>query len=356
MKVAIIGTCGVPANYGGFETLVENLLIYKKNQDIDYIVYCSSSSYKHKMKEYKGAKLKYIPFRANGWQALIYDSISLLRAYFSSDVILSLGGNDFILPVLRMFKKKKVINNFDGLDIERDKWGRVARLVMTFTTKITAKYVDICISDNEEIRTFIKEEYGRDSALIEYGGDNAESIKDDDKLFKKYGLKTKEYYFKVARIEPENNIHIVLEAFKQMPNRELVLVGNWDKNSYGKELKQKYSSIFNIKIYDPIYELPELNLLRSNCKVYIHAHSMGGTNPSLVEAMNSNIPIIAYNVIYNISTTENKAFYFEDSNSLIDVISSVDDNQLIECTNNMKEIAERRYLWSIICEKYESIY
>lgn len=361
MKVAIIGTVGVPACYGGYETLVENLLDYKQNPNLEYQVYCSAKTYKKRPKEYKGAKLKYIPFNANGPQSPIYDTISLIHAYFTCDQILSLGTvGSFILPFMKLFSKKKVIFNLDGLDNEREKFSSFNQRIIGLARKIAAKYGDVCISDNQGIKDYAMNVYKKDSVLIEYGGDQAFTVKDDRKLKEKYGLIPKGYSFKVARIEPENNIRTILQAYSEMPDEQLVIVGNWMKSDFGRTMKDQYSKFKNIKILDPVYEPKEINLLRSNCKLYIHGHSAGGTNPSLVEAMNLGLPIIANGVVYNRETTENKAIYFEnhDKDSLKESIIDTATNPILlqELSDIMAEIGKRRYIWKRICALYEKLF
>lgn len=357
MKVAIIGTVGVPACYGGYETLVENLLTYKSCDDIEYQVYCSSKAYKTKLPTYKGAKLVYLPLNANGNQAPLYDILSLLHAYATCDRILSLGcSSGLMLPVTKLFSKKKVVVNLDGLDDKREKFSTFKGRILGAWRRLAAKYAHLCISDNQGIVDYAKRVYHRDTVLIEYGGDNAKAVHDDARLMEKYGLAPGEYIFKVARIEPENNIELILKAFSGMPDQKLVVVGNWNKSEFGRRLRQEYGDCRNIIISDPIYEPQELNLLRSNCKLYIHGHSVGGTNPSLVEAMNLGLPIIAYDVVYNRETTENKATYFSDVASLQTAVKSLtsNDDKRRLLSDTMKEIAERRYTWKRIVQCYES--
>jgi glycosyltransferase involved in cell wall biosynthesis len=156
----------------------------------------------------------------------------------------------------------------------------------------------------------------------------------------------------VCRIEPENNVHLILEAFSKIPHRKLVFVGNWNNSEYGKELKEKYRSYANLLIFDPIYHQRTLDLLRSNCSIYIHGHSAGGTNPSLVEAMYLKLPVIAFNVSYNVATTNNMALYFKRAEDLEQLLSQVTTAQLEEVKNNMKRIADERYTWKIVANKY----
>lgn len=358
-RIAIIGTVGVPACYGGYETLVENLLTYKQRTDIEYQVYCSSVVYKKKQKQYKGAKLIYIPFKANGMQSVIYDSLSLIHAYFTCDQILSLGTvGCFILPIFKLFPSKKFVVNLDGLDDNREKFNSFSQRMIGAARKIAAKFASVRVSDNQGIKDYVTKVYKRDSVLIEYGGDNAKKIFNDEKLLDKYNLIKGEYCFKVARIEPENNIEIILKAFSQMPNELLVLVGNWNRSEFGRTMRSEYSEFNNIRMLDPIYEPEEINLLRTNCKLYIHGHSAGGTNPSLVEAMNLGLCVIAYDVVYNKETTEYKTMYFKDVNTLKNIVNklSADKNAIKTISTSMEEIALRRYLWHIICEKYENLF
>lgn len=350
-KIAIVGIVGVPANYGGYETMVDNLLDYTP-EDVVYIVYCSKKAYKDRPKEYKGAKLIYLPFKANGPQALIYDAFATIHAWFKADTILALGSDStFLYPLLRMFRKRKIIHNYDGFETNRDKFSFMVKWLISCIQRMAAKYSDYHIADNDAIEPLLKERFGVNPIVIAYGGDGAFLMKDDEHLIEKYGLKPQRYYFNVARIEPENNIHVILEAFAGMPDRTLVLVGNWHKNQYGEGLLEQYRGCANIKMLDPIYEPKEINLLRSNCKLYIHPHSVGGTNPSLVEAMYLGQNIVTFDVVYNRSTTEEKAAYFKDAAELTDLV-----NKGVENGVAMKEIAERRYTWKQISDQYAVLF
>lgn len=354
-NVAIVGIVGVPANYGGYETMVDNMLDYTP-ENVEYTVYCSKTAYKERPKTYKGAKLKYFPFNANGMQALIYDALCTIHAWFFCDIILSLGGDGtYLYSFLRLFRKRRIIHNYDGFETNRDKWNPFVKWVITGIQNKAAKYSDFHIADNDAIVPLLKDRFGVNPVTIEYGGDGAFTVKDDQSLKEKYGLEPLDYYFNVARIEPENNIHVMLEAFKGMSDKQLVLVGNWHKNGYGEELLKHYSDCKNIKMMDPIYDKKEINLLRSNCKLYLHPHSVGGTNPSLVEAMYLGLPIVAYDVVYNRATTEDKALYFKDSDSLIEIIEN-GEPQFAQIANVMKEIADRRYRWEVISIKYANLY
>jgi len=169
-------------------------------------------------------------------------------------------------------------------------------------------------------------------------------------------LPDKQYAISVCRIETENNIHIILEAFFHQNEIPLVIVGNWKNSDYGLRLWGKYGICDHVFLFDPIYEAEKINRLRSNALVYIHGHSAGGTNPSLVEAMFLGLPVFAFDCIYNRLTTENKAIYWDSVESLGNIIDSTHICHFEDLGNDMKQIADRRYRWKVINKKYEDLY
>ncbi len=359
MKVAIIGTVGVPANYGGFETLVEQLVRHNKSEDLQYAVYCSRKSYNDERWVYHGAKTEYVGLNANGIQSIPYDILSLIKAARKSDVVLILGVSGCaFLPVFRLFSKKRLVINIDGLEHRRDKWNKWARRFLKYSEQQAVKYGDVIVTDNKGITDYVKKEYGCDSELIAYGGDHVlQDISESEisAVLSKYGLSADNYSLAICRIEPENHVHTILEAFSQIPDKNILFIGNWDKSAYGKEMRERYSAFPNIKIQSAVYDLRELNVLRSNCKFYLHGHSAGGTNPSLVEAMFFAKPIIAFDCIYNRESTENEADYFHSSDELINVIKD-SSRKFDNNAASMQEIADRRYRWATIARQYENLY
>lgn len=353
-RVAVIGSQGVPANYGGFESLVENLLGENCPQNVEYTVFCSAKDMPDRRPEHKGAALRYIPLHANGAQSIPYDMISMLRALRSFDVLLILGVSGcLMLPLVRALTKARIIVNIDGLEHRRAKWGNTARRVLLSSEAMAVRYADIVVADNKGIQDYVTETYGKPSELIAYGGDHASrSLAPgfEYRTLEQYGVRKGEYAITVCRIEPENNSHVILEAFAQS-GRPLVFIGNWHHSDYARELRQKYESLPNIHIVDAIYDLDILYALRSNAGIYIHGHSAGGTNPSLVEAMFFGIPIIAYDVVYNRETTENRAAYFRNAGEL-----SAHLEGALPDGAAMVEIALRRYTWKHISEQYCALY
>ena len=342
--IAIIGIVGVPACYGGFETLVENLLDEKG----DYLVYCSSSTYKEKLVSYKGAKLKYVPINANGVSSIIYDGFSMLHAVFSgSKVLLVLGVSGcLLLPFLRLFTRKKIVTNIDGLDWRREKWGRAARIFLKLSERSAVRFSDVVVADNQGIADYVYSEYGVRPEVIAYGGDHV--------LTRAITGVSKGYSFGVCRIEPENNVHVILQAFSEN-DFPLKFIGNWDASEYGITLKKKYSNFPNIEIIDPVYDLDELFKYRDECSIYVHGHSAGGTNPSLVEAMFFGKQILAFDCVYNRATMHNEGLYFTSVESLVNGLKQSTNTERDISGAKMREIAHRCYSWGSIRKAYADL-
>ncbi len=353
-RLAIIGTVGVPAKYGGFETLAHQLVLQLRNR-FQLTVYASKQSYseEERTSEWEGAKVVYLPLKANGLQSIFYDMLSMLHALLFADVMLVLGVSGcLLLPFVKLFPWVKVIVNVDGLEWRRAKWNGLAKKFLIISEKIAVRFADEIITDNAAIQKYVLDNYGISSRLIEYGADHAQPVHVTDKYVKKYPFLKGKYAFKVCRIEPENNIHVVLEAFAKYDKLPLVIVGNWNHSEYGKSLRKSFRRYEHIKLLDPIFEPEELNTLRSNCTLYVHGHSAGGTNPSLVEAMYLARPILAFDVVYNRITTQHKALYFNDSSDISRVLDELDSYNLQELAGTMKRIADRMYLWSRIASLY----
>lgn len=357
IKIAIIGTVGVPAKYGGFETLAEHL-VDNLNQDYDITVYCSGKKYpkEQRLSAYKNVTLKYIPLNANGIQSIPYDSLSILHSLMYADVLLVLGvAGAWMLPFVKWFTKKKVVISIDGIEWKRDKWNRIAKWYLFWAEKMAVKYSHIDIADNEAIQDYTAMRYGTLSRIIEYGADHTLKVSPTDADIKEFPFLSAKYAFKVCRIEPENNVHEVIEAFMDLPDYTLVIVGNWNNSEYGTVFREKAKGFNNILLLDPIYDQRKLDVIRGNAHVYIHGHSAGGTNPSLVEAMYLGLPIFAFNVSYNRKTTEGKAKFFNNQFDLINLINDTSEEELNEIANNMDTIAKRRYVWKIIALKYKAL-
>lgn len=358
-KVAIIGTQGVPARYGGFESLAEHLIGRNASADIDYTVFCSSKDLHKHPARYKNARLRYVGLHANGKQSIPYDIISMLRCLWRGyDVLLILGVSGcYFLPILRLLFWGKIIVNIDGLEHRRAKWSRLARFVLRTSEAVAVRFANVIIADNKGISDYVEETYGRRAEMVAYGGDHVFRTVSDDfssATLGTYGLTHGSYAMGVCRIVPENNCHVVLEAFART-GQTLVFVGNWQSSDYGRTLREQYSGYANIRMLDAIYDLDVLYVLRSNAGLYVHGHSAGGTNPSLVEAMFFGIPILAFDVVYNRETTDGKAWYFGGTESLVAELGRAADERAAMGAQ-MLSLARERYTWHSIVKQYEALY
>lgn len=359
--LSIVGTVGIPSNFGGFETLAEQL---SKNLSRHWsiLVFCSNKRYLNReigQDSLYGVDLNYVDWDANGWQSMPYDCVSIWRAASRSNTILILGVSGApLIPIVRLlWPKVRIVTNIDGIEWKRTKWNLVIRILLLFFEAIAVRFSHVVIVDNQGIQEHVTKTYGRATSLVAYGGDQAlldrENINSSISSETLYDSGT--YYFAVCRIEPENHIEEILEAFNQTHQARLILVGNWDTSSYSKKLRIRYSGIANIQLKDPIYDQQRLRKLRASARAYIHGHSAGGTNPSLVEAMHSGLPIFAFDVNFNRYTTYNQALYWSDVAGLSFLLSKVNEHTLIRIGRQMVKIASDQYTWSSISEQYSGI-
>lgn len=351
MKIALIGTVGVPGRYGGFETLADNLVRYHDRVECpgQLTVYCSGPSYPEKAPKYLSAKLRYSRFKANGAQSVIYDIVTMIRAVFEGhNVLLVLGVSGAVLfPIIRLVSRTKIITNVDGIEWRRDKWKGLARWFLRFSEKTAVRFSHRVIADNQGIADWINESYGVKAEVIAYGGDNAveqpPSVADSDLPI----ALPADYALALCRIEPENNIEMILEAFASA-GKPLAFVGNWANSDYGRDVRTRFESYDNIFLIDPIYDAGPLYQVRAGAASYIHGHSAGGTNPSLVEMMHFGIPVVAFDCVFNRNTTENRARFFSSAADLAELAAVKDETG----GDVMLEIARRRYVWDTISREY----
>ncbi len=352
-NISIVGTAGVPARYGGFESLVDNLLDHTP-PSVRYTVFCSAKGSGRRLDSYKGARLEYVNLSANGATSIPYDIISLWRSR-TADIILILGVSGCLfLPIFRLVYRGRIIANIDGLEWRREKWGVVARLVLRWSERMAVRHSDVVVADNRGVADHVRAAYGKVPAFIAYGGDHAVRVSDDS-LYGTYPFCRSPYFISVCRIEPENNIHLVLEAFAGSPSKTLVLVGNWGKSRYGRALRKRYAPCAHLHLLDPIYEPHTINWLRCNASCYVHGHSAGGTNPSLVEAMSLGLPVLAFDCVYNRTTTGDACLYWSDPHSLAQLLETP-HARLEKIATAMECGARRLYTWERVAAQYHGLY
>lgn len=361
-RVAIVGTVGVPANYGGFETLTENLLRVHAERvaqsaevpALSFVVYCSSRAYDVRRDHYLGAELRYVPIGANGLQSMLYDAVSLFSAAWrGADAVLLLGvSGGLALPLIRIFTRVRIVTNIDGLEWRRGKWNPLAKRLLRLLEWLAVRSSHMLVADNTAIADYVKTTHRVNSRVIAYGGDHA--VAPQAASIDELGLPER-YALSIGRVEPENNPAMIAEAFAEDVDCTLVAVGNWERSEFGRQLRQRYSAHRNIVFLDPIYDLAKLKTLRSNALFYVHGHSAGGTNPSLVEAMHFGIPVMAYDCVFNRGSTEDSALYFDTAQQLRELIREAKPDVLAEVGMAMKSIAERRYTWDVVASQYFSL-
>ncbi len=349
--LAIVGVQGVPASYGGFETTAAALSSILKSR-YDVAVICSSKD--QARVRVPGIKQRYVPLSANGVFSIIYDAVGLLWSR-RADAVLLLGvSGAWCLPIFRAISSAKVVVNIDGKEWARKKWSRFARIVLRILERFAVRYSRVVVSDNAAIRDYVRNEYDRESVLIAYGGDPVDELV----LNSTDALTTiqlpEDYWFALSRIEPENNTEMILNSFLGN-GPTLLYIGNWDQTAYGRKLKRRFANVPTVQMIDPIYDASALLFLRRRARCYVHGHSAGGTNPSLVEAMFAGTPVVAFRCDFNRNTTHDKAVYFSSSSELANIVQSIDMVSLQSNALSMRRVATQNYTWDSIANQYERV-
>lgn len=357
-KVVLIGTNGVPANYGGIETLAE-YLTRDLNEYYDLYCYCSKTPKEKQLESYHNTKLIYVPMKANGWQSIFYDGWTILRSLCKHDVLVVLGCSCPPALFFKIFTKKHIVlNAIGGKETEKIRglklFGKVEVAIKKWMEGIQARYADYVIIDNAANVEIFEKKHHVKALLAEYGGDHAVAETITEEAKKKYPFLNGKYDVTVSRAQEDMNIHMVIDAYKQVPERTVVIVSNWQKSEYGQKLyAENFGKFENIILLNAIYDQKELNTIRSNASLYLHTHSMCGTAPSLVEAMYLNLPIVCFKVPTNIETTEHKSVYFESVPELVEILKGLDETTLNLLKTDLNEIAVRRYNWKRISAIYK---
>lgn len=346
MKIAVVGTVGVPARYGGFETLAEQLAMSIDANRHCLVIYCQGSAYPGEAATpFNGHRRVFLPLRANGPASLVHDALALLHAALiaNADAALILGySGAWFLPIIGLLRPRmRIVTNLDGLEWRRAKFGRFARRVLRLLERFAIRFSNRVIADNDALVGIVQGLYGVTPMMIAYGGDHtmvAPAVID---------LPTKAYALCIARVEPENNAHLILSAFART-GQSLVFVGNWSNSQYGRHLKQQYAGSPDLHLLDSVYDLSILARLRTGATKYVHGHSVGGTNPSLVEALFHHDCILAFDCVFNRATLDGSGTYFIDEDQLADAITDV------SWPIDAQKLGELRheYSWARISNRY----
>jgi len=354
-RCAILGSVGLPPRYGGFETLAAELVRaagWQGKADRLHVWCSAAQAGAQRPAKWMGAHLHYLPWRANGGQSVLYDAQSLFQAArMGLDCALLLGvPGAFALPMVKARAPMRIVVHLDGLEWQRAKWGPLARGLLRKAEALAVRHADDLVADNPVIAERIETEYGRACHEITYGHEHALTAPAADiaalNLPRNYALT-------VARVEPENNLHLILEAFAPLRNLPLVAVGNWAASGYGRRLRARYQGVSNLHLIDPVYDPGQLRTVRDRAVVYLHGHSAGGTNPSLVEMMGLGIPVAAYDCPFNRATTGESAAFFrtvEELRTIAPTLATTARGRGMG--QRLKTIAQTRYRWRDVTATY----
>ncbi len=378
--VFIVGSKGIPANYGGFETFVDNLVTRQVNPKIKYHVSCMTFDKSVKQYDYNGAECQeiYVP-NIGGSKAILYDLRSLDWALDTIKERNLTDGIVYILacrigPFLHKYIKKfhnhgfKVWVNPDGHEWKRAKWSVPVRKYWKVSEKLMVKNADFLICDSKSIEEYIHEDYRKynpQTTFIAYGADITPSIlkKDDKKVvdwFNKHDVKLNEYFLIVGRFVPENNYETMIKEFmKSKVNKDLVIITNVEKNAFYNSLKEEthFENDKRIKFVGTVYDAELLKFIRENALGYLHGHSVGGINPSLLEALGSTKINLLYNVGFNKEVGEDSSLYWSlEDGSLANKLNEVEEIST-EKEENFGKLAKQQiidnYSWKKIVNDYE---
>jgi len=349
-KIAIIGSHGLYANYGGWDQLVNNLA-KKKASNNELLIFNSSDSPKNIIVP-KNVIVKRLWFKASGFQGILFDFLSILLSFRKVDTILLLGvqGIPLLLPLI-LFKKIKIISNVGGVEWERPKFRFFAKCYLKFCFSLSINFSDTVILDNQYYKKFLPKKYKANIMIIPYGGIIDNSLKITNKIKKKYPFIINEYFLSISRALEDNFLEEICKVFS-ISNLNLVLISNFFSSNYGTKVFNKYYKISNITLINSLYDKAELDLVRRKCKAYIHTHSLCGTAPSLVEMIVANKPILSLDIPQNRFTLNNTGYFFSEFSQII---------KKIKGSSNLDEIIPSKqlaneYEWSKIIKKYESLY
>ncbi|MEE2954023.1 MAG: DUF1972 domain-containing protein [Bacteroidota bacterium] len=357
MKIAILGTRGIPNNYGGFEQCAEYLSIGLVERGHEVSIY-NPAFHPYKKEYYKGVKIisKPSPQKFIGASAanFIYDFYCLKDAINSDvDIILELGLITSALSIIFCRHKGKIIvTNLDGLEWKRSKWNWGIQKITKTLERYGLMFSDYIISDNIGIQEYIKNEYNKESYFIPYGTSEIESF--DSKVLLEYNLEPYKYLLSIARIEPENNLEIMIEGYlKSNSKLPYIIIGN-HLTPYADNLKDKYRNK-GVFFLGGIFNKNHLDILRYFSKFYIHGHSVGGTNPALLEAMAAQAVIFSHRNKFNYSVIEDNAEYFSSALELSQLINKQIYNREDIINNNLVKIKEI-YNWDYVICQYEEYF
>ncbi|MDW7760070.1 MAG: DUF1972 domain-containing protein [Acidobacteriota bacterium] len=359
MKIVIIGTRGVPARYGGFETCVEEIGRRLAARGHEIWVYGRSGYYRRQIREYLGMNVITLPeMRVKTLETLGHSFLSLafsLRRSFDIYLIFNTA-NSIFLPMPRILKKNVVLHT-DGLEWKRGKWGAVGRLYHRLAERLATRFDIPLVTDSEAIRNYYREAYGRDSHYISYGGDLEHSR--EPGLLDRFGIRPGGYFLQITRFEPENNPHLTVEAFRKLnTGKKLVLIGGTTyRGRYAREMRKHGNE--RIVLPGFVYDRNILRELLCNCHAYIHGNEVGGTNPALLQAMGAGAFVVARDVPFNREVLRDEGLYFrKNAADLFRKMAWTLENpdKMAGMKDRTRAIIRERYDWDKVTLTYENLF
>ena len=374
--VFIIGSRGLPAQYGGFETFVDELVKHQKNKTIKYHVACQSENSDLALPgdhfEYRGADCFVIKVPKIGSARVIaYDILAINAALkyckkeqIAAPIFYILGNTagGFIGHYANKIHRYggKVFVNPDGLEWKRTKWAAPVRAYLKYAEKKMVRHADLIISDNIGIKDYLTNEYSQvKSEVIAYGTEKFRSDLTESETLVKHQVK--DYYLIVGRFVPENNYETLIKAFmKSSIQRDLVIVTNHEGNAYFEALREKtqFDKDSRIKFVGTVYNQNELRYIREQAFAYLHGHEVGGTNPGLLEAMWSTAVNLVLGVNFNRTTAGDAVLYFDKENLLtrLSAVENLTQEERQRLQEKAHEIIDEKYTWAHICAQYERLF
>lgn len=368
MKIAFVSTRGIPNNYGGFEQFAEYISVGLAKRGHEVTVY-SPTFHPYKENSYKGVRIKHI-YSPETWMgssvgSFFYDFASLKDALKNEDFdIIYEAGYTSIIPAYIWFNVKKrkrpiFTTNMDGLENKRSKFSPMVRRFLDWEEKMAVKYSHYLIADNMGIHDYYKKKYGKESKFLAYGADIHSDF--NEKMLEEFRLEANNYYIIVARLEPENNIETVIKGYiasNEKSHKPLIIVGKTN-TPHGKYLVNEYGNNYNVRFIGGIYDFKKLDSVRHFSFAYFHGHSVGGTNPSLLEAMASECFIIANDNVFNKAVLKKNALYFKDSTDVQNLLNNIyyfigeNRSEFLNC--NLQEI-KKEYSWEHLVDEHEKYF
>jgi glycosyltransferase involved in cell wall biosynthesis len=356
--IAIIGSRGYPSTYGGYETLVRHLAPDLARRGHTVTAYCRQRPGRQRSWMVDGVRCVYTPgLDGKSSSTLTYGATATLNASLrDADCALVLNiANGFFLPLLKMRGIPCAVNT-DGIEWRRGKWGPAARRVFHLGARLSAAWASVLVADSRSIGEIWQREFGVQSEFIPYGGDLAPPS--GSVLVEQLGLVPAGYVLAVARLIPENNVDMLLDAAEQRGwPWPLVVVGSANSASPIEE-RLKSSVPENVKWLGHVDDQNLLHELWQHAGVYVHGHSVGGTNPALLQALGCGAPTVAFDSPFNREVIGgSKACYFSDPSALgglIDEVMASPGTRAAMSTEGRRIVAER-YSWASVCQAYADL-